>query len=424
MKASTIHISVAAGLTILLSVNPALADKGGFRFKRPTLQRSQGSGNTSVQKLSSGARTGKLQPRKKSSSGAIPFTNPQLKQRPATRFERGTRPVFRPKLPNFALQGAGKKGGAAQPAGRAVLPLRGGAPFTPVGPLKPIEPNLPPLIPREAPARPPVEPLIPPVDPGGPIDPREPIEPIKPNFPPLIPREPPARPPVEPVIPLPHPGGPLNPGEPIEPIEPNFPPLVPEDPPADAPADPPVDAPADPPADPPNNGGVVVPIPIPFPVPGGGGCAGCSTTVVETVGGGANSSGGIDLELVEVRQLDRGNPAENQGPAYRVLFRNRTAAAVPQSFNVALAASVGRLPASDSAYTVERIDGLSAGEPFVVRLRLPAGAYAIGRNAVGQVVPFSWLTAVVDSHQELPDADRQNDYLTLHRNEIVMFIER
>ena len=42
----------------------------------------------------------------------------------------------------------------------------------------------------------------------------------------------------------------------------------------------------------------------------------------------------MDLELVEVRQLDRGDLAKDQGPAYRVTLRNKTGEAIAKAFNV------------------------------------------------------------------------------------------
>jgi hypothetical protein len=128
----------------------------------------------------------------------------------------------------------------------------------------------------------------------------------------------------------------------------------------------------------------------------------------------------IDLELVEVRQLDRGDLAQDMGPAYRVTIRNKTGEAVPVPFTVALVGSIGRVPAADSAFAASRVNGLQAGQSLTVDVRLPATAFKLGLNADGQPVPFTWLTAVVDSHMEVEQADRQNDFVTMNRGEIVM----
>jgi hypothetical protein len=128
----------------------------------------------------------------------------------------------------------------------------------------------------------------------------------------------------------------------------------------------------------------------------------------------------VDLELLEVRQIDRGDAAKNQGPAYAIMLRNTTGEAVPQSFTVALAASIGRVPAADTVFASTRVEGLKVGQPATVEVRLPASALKIGVNADGQPVPFSWLTAVVDPQMEVEQSDRENDYTTINRSDIVM----
>jgi hypothetical protein len=132
----------------------------------------------------------------------------------------------------------------------------------------------------------------------------------------------------------------------------------------------------------------------------------------------------LDLELVEIRQLDRGNMAQNLGPAYRVTIRNKNGAAVTHEFNVALAASLGRQAAADSAFGMVRVNGLEAGQMLSVDVRLPAKALQLGQNADGQSVSFAYLTAVADSHQELPESDRANDFMVLARGEIVMVAQK
>ena len=126
----------------------------------------------------------------------------------------------------------------------------------------------------------------------------------------------------------------------------------------------------------------------------------------------------VDLELLEVRQLDRGT-AET-GPAFRVTLRNKSGEAVSGSFHVALAATLGRQPSKDGAFVAEVVPGIEAGRPVSIDVRLPAKALSLGQNAEGQPVPFTWLTVVVDSHQELEQVTRENDFATLNRAEIVM----
>jgi hypothetical protein len=171
---------------------------------------------------------------------------------------------------------------------------------------------------------------------------------------------------------------------------------------------------------------------VPFPFPVGGGFGG-TTTVVQpvytpvsqpVVAEPQQTALGMDLELVEVRQLDRGDMAKNLGPAYRVMIRNKNGAAVTGQFNVALAASLGRQATSDSAFAMTRVNGLEAGQMLAVEVRLPAKAWSLGQNADGQSVAYAYLTAVADSHQELAESDRSNDFMVLGRGEIVMVAQK
>jgi hypothetical protein len=175
------------------------------------------------------------------------------------------------------------------------------------------------------------------------------------------------------------------------------------------------------------------PLPIPFPVGGYGGWGGYgggnrgavySEPVSQAVYGPvaevqtAAVSAPLDLELLEVRQLDRGTA--EAGPAYRVTLRNKSGEAVNQAFHVVLAATISRQPSRDGAFADAEVNGMEAGRAISVDLRLPANALSLGQNSEGQPVPFSWLTALVDSHQELTQVTRENDYATLNRAEIAM----
>jgi hypothetical protein len=169
-----------------------------------------------------------------------------------------------------------------------------------------------------------------------------------------------------------------------------------------------------------------LPFPVPYPVPvwgGGGGYYG-GTTVIQPVPQAAiQPAEPIDLELLEVRQLDRGDVANNIGPAFRVTLRDKSGEMVRQAFDVALAASIGRQPTADAAFATARVKGLQAGQTLAIELRMPAKALNIGLNADGQPVPFSWLTAVVDNNQEVQEATRDNNFVVLNRGEIVMMVQ-
>ncbi len=185
------------------------------------------------------------------------------------------------------------------------------------------------------------------------------------------------------------------------------------------------------------NWGGCYPYPYPYPYPIWGGYNGgfCGTTVVQPVYSPVVQTAAvqptttvaaktIDLELVDVRQLDRGDLAKDQGPAYRVTLRNRTGEAIAKAFNVGLAASIGRQLTPEAAFAATRVEGLQANQMLTVEVRLPAKALNLGANADGQPVPFSFLTAVADSHQELELANREDDFTTLGRSEIVMVAQK
>jgi hypothetical protein len=172
---------------------------------------------------------------------------------------------------------------------------------------------------------------------------------------------------------------------------------------------------------------------VPFPVDGGVFVGGPTTVVAPVEAPVAQPAPEpalvtapqpIDLELVEVRQLDRGDMAKDLGPAYRVTVRNKTGEKVARAFNVALAASLGRQLTRDASFAMTRLDGLDAGQIATADIRMPAKAYKLGVNADGRSVPFAWLTAVVDSHQEIQQADRENDSTTLGRHEVAMVAQK
>ncbi|MGD9723008.1 MAG: hypothetical protein AB7O59_17445 [Pirellulales bacterium] len=230
-------------------------------------------------------------------------------------------------------------------------------------------------------------------------------------------------------------GGP-NPS-PDDPVGPGAgggnPPADPQQPPC-----PPNNPPCPPHCDPPycggGNWGFPFPFPVPYPVGGGGGYYGGCTTVVDnyvpvtTVAAGIPAVGQtvqpIDLEVLEVRQLDRGDSAKQLGAAYRVWLRNKSGVAVTTSFNVGLIASIGRVPSTDSTFVMQRAEKIDAGQTLAVDIRLPAKAYSMAQNADGQPVGFAFLTAVVDTHSEVEQADRQNDVTTLNRGDIAMVAQQ
>jgi hypothetical protein len=128
----------------------------------------------------------------------------------------------------------------------------------------------------------------------------------------------------------------------------------------------------------------------------------------------------IDLELLEVRQIDSGDAENNLGPAYRVTFCNNSAVDITEPFDVVLFASTSRRLTADAPYAVIRGAGIQANQVLAADMRLPTGANNMGRNAAGQPVAFTWLTAQIDNGQEVPEANRDNNFATFGRTDIPM----
>jgi hypothetical protein len=430
MKRTMTTIAASVSLALAFATTPALAGKGNNNFK-------SGGSNRSL-KINSGSKMRMSQPKLQSTSkfSGNKFSSNKLtapKQSP-TKFSGNnklgrvvkTTPVFNPSKGTSPI---GKLNPGKLNPGKVVTPFPGKSSINPGKVVTPFPGKFPgksPIDPGMASPFPGTKPLpgkgpFPGGKPPVVVNPKPPVG-SKP-FPPIGPK------PLPPIVVNPKP--PVGP-KPLPPIGPKpLPPIVVNPkPPVNPNPQPPVDPcpPYNPPCDPPFcGGGNGFPFPFPVPYPTGGYCP---TPIVQPVytqvapvsyqAEAPVAVEGVDLELVEVRQIDRGDVAQQLGPAYRITLRNRTGAAVAQQFNVALAGSIGREVTADSAMNLVRVEGLEAGQSLTVDLRLPATAYNMGLNADGQPVPFTWLTAMVDTHQEVEQTDRDNDYTVLNRREIVM----
>lgn len=129
----------------------------------------------------------------------------------------------------------------------------------------------------------------------------------------------------------------------------------------------------------------------------------------------ASTVSGVDLQLVDVRLLDNGDASQQIGPRYRVTFRNAGSTPVDHEFNVALVAAddanlTENLPTSES-----RISSVPTGDVTTVDLRLPATAFAIGRDSHSE---FAKLFVFVDSHGEVNDVNRDNNAAGVDRTAV------
>lgn len=128
---------------------------------------------------------------------------------------------------------------------------------------------------------------------------------------------------------------------------------------------------------------------------------------------------GIDVQLLATRFVDPGHPDQQLGPRFRVWMRNNSAIDLTQQFNVMLVASNDGTVDSGLPQAGIRISGLHAGETQAVDIRLPFAANTMGRDTAGHQIPFTYLTALVDSHNELSEADKSNNGTTLPRGDIL-----
>lgn len=128
---------------------------------------------------------------------------------------------------------------------------------------------------------------------------------------------------------------------------------------------------------------------------------------------------GIDLQLLATRFVDPGHPEQELGPRFRVWIRNNSPLDLNQEFNVMLIASTDTNAYAGLPEAGVRVLGLRAGETQSIDIRLPYAANTIGRDSSGNPIPFTYLTALVDSHNELTETVEANNGATLIRGDIL-----
>jgi hypothetical protein len=119
---------------------------------------------------------------------------------------------------------------------------------------------------------------------------------------------------------------------------------------------------------------------------------------------------GLDLQLLAVRSIDAGDPENNQGPAFRVWFRNNSNVAIDHPFNVLALAAHDANPTADLPQAGARVDSIDAGQTASVDIRLPAEANQPG---------LPMLHVLVDSHREIPEVNEANNGLVINRGEVL-----
>lgn len=128
---------------------------------------------------------------------------------------------------------------------------------------------------------------------------------------------------------------------------------------------------------------------------------------------------GLDLQLLAVRFVDPGHPEEHEGPRFRVSLRNNSAVAIRQPFNVLLLAANSREPQRDLPQAGVRVTSIEPGQIQAVDVRLPFEANGMNRTPEGQPVPFAFLHVLIDAHQEIREAFKDNNGSVLARGDVL-----
>ncbi|MBN2474733.1 MAG: hypothetical protein JXB62_09000 [Pirellulales bacterium] len=126
-----------------------------------------------------------------------------------------------------------------------------------------------------------------------------------------------------------------------------------------------------------------------------------------------------DLQLLAVRLVDPGHPDEQLGPRYRIWYRNNTDQPIHRPFNVMLFAANDEVLREDLPQAGVRVTSIEAGAVQSVDVRLPIDVYAMNRDAQGNPAPFATLHVLVDSHQEVAEAQEANNGARIAREEIL-----
>lgn len=128
---------------------------------------------------------------------------------------------------------------------------------------------------------------------------------------------------------------------------------------------------------------------------------------------------GLDLQLLAVRFVDNGHSQQNLGPRYRVWVRNNSPVQIATPFSVLLLASNDQSPTVELPQSGVVVPSMDIGETKALDIRLPLAANRLGVTPEGYRVPFTYLHALVDSHQQIPELFEDNNGAVLARTDIL-----
>lgn len=118
---------------------------------------------------------------------------------------------------------------------------------------------------------------------------------------------------------------------------------------------------------------------------------------------------GVDLQLLAIRFVDSGNPAENLGPRFRVWIRNNSPIVVDKPFNVLLMAGQSAAPSANLPQNGVRVESIAPGQVLPVDVRLPMEA---------NQPSLAMIHVLIDSHREIIEVHENNNGTVVSRAEI------
>ena len=119
---------------------------------------------------------------------------------------------------------------------------------------------------------------------------------------------------------------------------------------------------------------------------------------------------GIDLELVDLRLVDIGDPAKNLGPRYRVTYRNR--GTLPAgNFQVMLLASSDGTPKPGLPSGSAEVAGVAPGQLLTADVRL---------TMTPDISTLTSLIVAVDSASQILETEEANNVAVIDRAKVGM----
>jgi hypothetical protein len=128
----------------------------------------------------------------------------------------------------------------------------------------------------------------------------------------------------------------------------------------------------------------------------------------------------LPFEVVDVRLVDVGELALGEGPRFRVVLKNVTAAAMKQPREVMISAGISDTFSADLPTAVQELKILGPGESAPVDLRLPAEAMTMAYPGRDEPSPFSTLFVQIGGRKNVLGSSSITKLAVLPLSEIHM----